>query len=172
MILNGFLKKNNNNELSLIFLPLSEVGWKRWQAQEGNPDIHLPSDSAQLLLGHPEAFPGYKGCKIPPLRVGTKLDQFIRSITFLLSCLLTAMDRNKTFNIADETPAYPAISCSILPSPLNKILRFINSSAWGKKPTLTRKGALHHFLIEMTFILATSHLTGNQQSAGRRSCLE
>ena len=36
------------------------------QVQERNPDIPLPSDTLQLLLGGPEVLPGQKGYIIPP----------------------------------------------------------------------------------------------------------
>jgi len=39
--------------------------------QERNPDIPLPSDTLQLLLGDPEAFPGQKGYIIPPVSPGS-----------------------------------------------------------------------------------------------------
>jgi len=46
-----------------IFIRISEVRSQRQQVQEGNPDIPLSSDTPQLLLGGPEAFPGQMGYK-------------------------------------------------------------------------------------------------------------
>jgi len=45
---------------------LSEVESQRKQVQEGNPDIPLPSNTLQLLMGDSNAFSGQKGFVIPP----------------------------------------------------------------------------------------------------------
>ena len=50
-----------------IFVRLSEVESWRQKIQ----DILLPSDTLQLLLGDPEAFPGQKGHIIPPASPGS-----------------------------------------------------------------------------------------------------
>ena len=53
---------------------LSEVGSQRQQVQKGNPDIHLSSNTLELLLGDPEAFPSHKGYKIPQSCSGSTLE--------------------------------------------------------------------------------------------------
>jgi len=40
------------------------------EVQKGNPDIPLPSNTLQLLLGDPNVFPGQKEYKIPPVSSG------------------------------------------------------------------------------------------------------
>lgn len=54
---------------SIDFL-LSEVRWQ--QVQKGNPDT-LPSNTLQLLLGAPKAFPRQKGYIIHPASSGSAL---------------------------------------------------------------------------------------------------
>jgi len=54
-----------------IFGRLSEIGSRRQQVQERNLDLPLPSNTLQLLLGDPKAFPGQKGHIIPPTSPGS-----------------------------------------------------------------------------------------------------
>ena len=61
---------HQNVHPSIVFR-LSEVGSWRQQVQEGTPDIPLPSDILQLLLGDPEAFSGQKGYISPPACSGS-----------------------------------------------------------------------------------------------------
>jgi len=49
-----------------IICHLYKVGSQSQRVQEGHPDIPLPSDTLQLLLGGPEAFPGQMGYIIQP----------------------------------------------------------------------------------------------------------
>jgi len=57
---------------SIIFR-LSKVWSWRQGVQEANPDIPLPSNTLQLLMGHPKAFLGQKGYIILPASSGAAL---------------------------------------------------------------------------------------------------
>jgi len=49
---------HRNSHSSIPCLLLSEVRLQRQQVQEGNTDIPFPSNTLQLLLRDPKAFPG------------------------------------------------------------------------------------------------------------------
>ncbi|TWW53219.1 hypothetical protein D4764_0108810 [Takifugu flavidus] len=53
--------------------------------------------------------------------------------------LFTTTDRCRVRITADAAPIRLLISCSILPSLVNKTLRYLNSSTWGRISSLTRR---------------------------------
>ena len=56
-----------------IFVRLSGAGLRGQQAKQGIPDIPLPSNTLQLLLGDPKTFPGQMRYIIPPVCSGSTL---------------------------------------------------------------------------------------------------
>ncbi|MEQ2172094.1 hypothetical protein GOODEAATRI_017494 [Goodea atripinnis] len=59
---------SSRSKLNNFSQNLSELGH---QVQEGTPDISLPSNSLQLILGDPKAFPCRRGYIVPPVSSGS-----------------------------------------------------------------------------------------------------
>ncbi|MEQ2256329.1 hypothetical protein ILYODFUR_023140 [Ilyodon furcidens] len=121
------------------------------------PDGRAPHPISKGVPGHPT-----EEAHFSRLYLGSRSFGHDPKFAFRLSSLFTTTDRHSLPITAAGTPIHLSISCSILPSLMNKTPRYLNSSTGTNLERASDTCTLASNFAVLIFILAASHSAKNR----------